>query len=66
MLGDFLKEQRKRMGLSQIELAFLLDTKYQHIQSWESNKKIPSLKYAILLSRYLYFDLMDIEKYLDM
>ena len=49
-LGETIKEQRKRAGLSQEELAERLNVSRQAITKWETDKGIPDVANLIAIS----------------
>lgn len=54
-IGDLLKEQREKLGLSQSAVANKINTSHQNISRWESGKILPSIDFCIKLA-----DLYDI------
>lgn len=51
MLGERLYELRTQKGLSQVELANLLNKSKQSISNWENNNILPSIDMLIQLSK---------------
>lgn len=51
-LGQILKEERKRKGLSQIELAKVLNTTQDTISLWELDKRKPQADDIILICQF--------------
>lgn len=50
IIADKIIEQRKKLGLSQEELAFKLDISRQAVSKWESNQSVPDLDRILELS----------------
>ena len=42
-IGKFIRENRKKMGLSQAELAEKLGVTYQAVSKWENGKNLPDM-----------------------
>ena len=51
MLGERVYELRVQRGMSQVELAHLLNKSKQSISNWENNNILPSIDMLIQLSR---------------
>ena len=49
--GERLKETRKKNGLSQVELAKILDVHYITVSRWENSALCPGIKILITLSQ---------------
>ena len=50
--GDALKEQREKKGLSQSQLALLIEVKQQNISRWESMSNTPNILDCIKLADF--------------
>ncbi len=50
--GEFLKEQRLSMGLSQNELARRTGISHQNIQRWEKGTVIPNIDFCVQLADF--------------
>lgn len=50
-VGLFLKEKREKRGLSQTEVAEVLNVKSQFISNWEHGRSSPPLKYLRLVMK---------------
>ena len=48
--GEYLKEQRERLGLSQSAVANKINTSHQNISRWESGKTLPSIDFCVKLA----------------
>ena len=48
--GEYLKEQRERLGLSQSAVANKINTSHQNISRWESGKILPSIDFCVKLA----------------
>lgn len=44
MIGKKIKSLRKQSGLTQIELAGMINTSHQRVSEWECGKVIPSVE----------------------
>ncbi|MGH2731173.1 MAG: helix-turn-helix domain-containing protein [Actinomycetota bacterium] len=55
--GEFIREARKRSGLSQRELAELLGTTQAVIARWETGKRSPTFERVVQAVRACGFDL---------
>lgn len=51
MLGERVYELRVQRGMSQVELAHLLNKSKQSISNWENNNILPSIDMLIQLSQ---------------
>lgn len=51
MLGERVYQLRVQRGMSQVELAHLLNKSKQSISNWENNNILPSIDMLIQLSR---------------
>ena len=51
-IGEALKQQRMRLGISQSELAKATGIKQQNISRWESNTHIPDVLQCVILAKY--------------
>ena len=49
-LGEILKEQREKLGLSQSMVAKKINTSHQNVSRWESGKILPSIDFCIKLA----------------
>ncbi len=49
-LGEILKEQREKLGLSQSMVAKKINTSHQNISRWESGKILPNIDFCIKLA----------------
>lgn len=62
-LGQYLKEKRLEKGLTQFELAEMLNLKhYQNIQKYEKNLCEPNLKILFNLCEILQISIEEIKK----
>lgn len=52
MYGERLKELRKEKGLTQNDLAKVLNVTQDSISLWEKNKRLPDTPYIILLAKF--------------
>ena len=52
-----IKELRLMLNLSQKDLADMVSVNKQSLSNWETEKQIPSVRYAILLARSLCTDI---------
>lgn len=50
--GTELKYHRQKAGLSQKELAYLINTSQQNISRWEKNEVEPSISFCVALADY--------------
>ena len=48
--GEYLKEQREKLGLSQSAVANKINTSHQNISRWESGKILPSIDFCVKLA----------------
>lgn len=48
-----LRRMRRRMGLSQREVAAAIGLDHNAIHRWESNRHMPRTEHALLLGRFL-------------
>ena len=51
-IGEALKEQRQKMGLTQSQLAKETGIKQQNISRWENNTHIPDVLQCVKLAKY--------------
>ena len=51
-IGEALKQQRQRMGISQSQLARDTGIKQQNISRWENNTHIPDVIQCSILAKY--------------
>ena len=51
-IGEAIKEQRLRLGISQSELAKATGIKQQNISRWENNTHIPDVTQCVILAKY--------------
>ena len=51
MIGRYLKELRKKKGLSQQDLANLLNVSKQTVSNWENDNIQPSIEMLVRLSK---------------
>ncbi len=51
-IGEGLKQQRMRLGISQSELAKATGIKQQNISRWENNTHIPDVMQCLILAKY--------------
>ena len=49
-LGEILKEQREKLGLSQSMVAKKIGTSHQNVSRWESGKILPNIDFCIKLA----------------
>ncbi len=49
-LGEILKEQREKLGLSQSMVAKKINTSHQNVSRWESGKILPNIDFCIKLA----------------
>lgn len=52
MCGDIIKELRKEWGITQSDLAKIVNVTQDSISLWEMNKRVPDTQYIILLADY--------------
>ena len=53
MNTELMKERRLARGLTQVKLAFAIDTTPQMVWNWENGKSLPSTQNLLKLSRAL-------------
>ncbi len=51
-IGEGIKQQRLRLGISQTELAKALGIHQQNISRWENNTHIPDVLQCVALAKY--------------
>lgn len=59
-IGQLIRKERMRLGLSQIELAKMIGTKPQQLSRWENERIIPSLESIRSISEALAIDERDL------
>ena len=52
MLKDVIRNERKKLGLTQEKLAKLLNTTRQNVSNWETGYNIPSIELLIKLADF--------------
>lgn len=62
MVKDVIRYHRKRLGLSQKELAEILGIPKPTLVSYECGKRFPALHHAILLADYFGCDIHDLDR----
>ena len=51
-IGEGIKQQRLRLGISQSELAKATGIHQQNISRWENNTHIPDVTQCVILAKY--------------
>ncbi|MCI8467435.1 MAG: helix-turn-helix transcriptional regulator [Bacilli bacterium] len=59
-IGQFILEQRKKLNLTQSELAEQLHVTSQAVSKWENGRGIPDIELLKELSNYFQVDLQEI------
>lgn len=63
--GDLVYYQRKALGLSQEELAELVDISARHVHNIEVGKSNPGLSLVLRLAVCLHIDLNELKQYVE-
>lgn len=63
--GEKLKTERQNAGLTQAELARIIDVKQQQLSQWECDKVEPTLSNIVALLKALKVNLDDLVEDLD-
>lgn len=50
--GEFLKQQRESLQLSQVELAKKVGTSHQNINRWERGEVLPNIDFCVKLADF--------------
>ena len=51
-IGEAIKQQRLRLGITQSELARATGIKQQNISRWENNTHTPDIAQCVVLAKY--------------
>lgn len=59
-IGNFIAEQRKAKGLTQFQLAELLEVSDRSVSKWETGNSLPDNEMALALCRALGINISDL------
>lgn len=51
LIGKFIQEERKKLNITQEELANMIHVSNKAVSKWENGKGIPSIDYIVLLAK---------------
>lgn len=51
LIGKFIQEERKKLNITQEELASMIHVSNKAVSKWENGKGIPNIDYIVLLAK---------------